>query len=109
MKTLEDLLREGTVLLHTAEIEEARLDAWLLLEYVTGKNRAYYYAHSDEPADCAEEEKYLELCRRRAAHVPLQHLTHSAWFMGHEFYVDRRVLVPRQDTETLAEKAVEIL
>ena len=67
MKTLEDLLREGTVLLHTAEIEEARLDAWLLLEYVTGKNRAYYYAHSDEPADCAEEEKYLELCRRRAA------------------------------------------
>lgn len=109
MKTLEDLLREGTVLLHTAEIEEARLDAWLLLEYVTGKNRAYYYAHSDEPADCAAEEKYLELCRRRAAHVPLQHLTHSAWFMGHEFYVDRRVLVPRQDTETLAEKAVEIL
>ncbi|HJB16343.1 MAG TPA: peptide chain release factor N(5)-glutamine methyltransferase [Candidatus Blautia excrementipullorum] len=109
MKTLENLLREGTALLHTAEIEEARLDAWLLLEYVTGRNRAYYYAHSDEPADCGAEEKYLELCRRRAAHVPLQHLTHSAWFMGHEFYVDRRVLVPRQDTETLAEKAVEIL
>lgn len=44
MKTLEMLLREGTEILKTAEIGEARLDAWLLLEYITGKNRAYYYA-----------------------------------------------------------------
>ena len=40
MKTLEMLLREGTEILETAEIGEARLDAWLLLEYITGKNRA---------------------------------------------------------------------
>lgn len=37
MKTLEMLLREGTEILETAEIGEARLDAWLLLEYITGK------------------------------------------------------------------------
>ena len=39
MKTLEMLLREGTEILETAEIGEARLDAWLLLEYVTGKKQ----------------------------------------------------------------------
>ena len=48
MKTLEELLREGVRLLKTADIEEARLDAWLLLEYTAGKARAYYYAHPEE-------------------------------------------------------------
>ena len=51
MKTLEMLLREGTEILETAEIGEARLDAWLLLEYITGKNRAYYYAHMDQETE----------------------------------------------------------
>ena len=109
MKTLEELLKEGTAVLREAEIEEAALDAWLLLEYASGKNRAYYYAHPEEKTDGNTEKIYLELCRKRAAHIPLQHLTHSAWFMGHEFYVDDRVLIPRQDTETLAEEALRLL
>lgn len=109
MKTLEELLKEGTAVLRNAEIEEAALDAWLLLEYASGKNRAYYYAHTDEKTDPETKKIYSELCRKRAARIPLQHLTHSAWFMGHEFYVDGRVLIPRQDTETLAEEALRIL
>lgn len=109
MRTLEELLRKGTAILNEAGIEEARLDAWLLLEYTTGKNRAYYYAHPDEKAESDVERAYLELCAQRAGHRPLQHLTHSAWFMGHEFYVDHRVLIPRQDTEILAEEALRLL
>lgn len=109
MKTLEILLKEGISVLETAGIEEARLDAWLLLEYVTGKNRAWYYAHCREMADMETEEKYRELCRKRAEHIPLQHLTKNAYFMGYDFYVDENVLVPRQDTEVLVEEALEIL
>ena len=109
MKTLEILLKEGISVLETAGIEEARLDAWLLLEYVTGKNRAWYYAHCREMADMETEEKYRELCRKRAGHIPLQHLTKNACFMGYDFYVDENVLVPRQDTEVLVEEALEIL
>lgn len=109
MKTLEELLKEGGRILQTADIGEARLDAWLLLEYITGKSRAYYYAHSEETVGSGIESAYLALCRERASHVPLQHLTHRAYFMGHEFYVDERVLVPRQDTEILAEEALRIL
>ena len=41
MMTLEYLLKEGTKVLEQNEIQEARLDAWLLLEYVTGVSRAY--------------------------------------------------------------------
>ena len=97
MTSLETLLKEGTKVLEQHEIQEARLDAWLLLEYVTG---------------VVEEKKataYRKAIAKRAEHVPLQHITHQACFMGFEFYVNENVLVPRQDTETLVEKALEIL
>lgn len=109
MKTLEMLLRQGTEILETAEISEARLDAWLLLEYITGKNRAYYYAHIDQQVEEEQAEAYLQLCRKRAEHIPLQHLTGIACFMGYDFYVDERALVPRQDTEILVEEALNLL
>lgn len=109
MKTLEALLKEGSCALEAAHIEEARLDAWLLLEYVTGRNRAWYFAHSDEIAEEETEYRYMELCRKRAGHIPLQHLTGTACFMGYDFFVDEHVLVPRQDTECLAEEGLRLL
>ena len=109
METYKKLLDQGIKLLSDAEIEEARLDAWLLLEYATGIERAWYYAHMDECPDIEAARKYRELCRKRAEHIPLQHLTGRAWFMGYEFMVDERVLVPRQDTEILAEEALRLL
>lgn len=109
MKTLEALLREGSLMLEKAGIGEARLDAWLLLEYVTGRNRAWYFAHSSEQAEEEQEKRYQELYRKRAGHIPLQHLTKNACFMGYDFYVDENVLVPRQDTEILVEQALLLL
>lgn len=108
-RTWSSLLKEGTEILETAGIEEARLDAWLLLEHESGKNRAYYFAHSEEAADESVEAGYLALIERRAKHIPLQHLTHKGYFMGYEFYVNEHVLIPRQDTETLAEKVLSAI
>mgnify|MGYP002675437909 CR=1 FL=1 len=109
MRTYKELLEEGYQLLNSAGIEEARLDAWLLLEFVADIKRAWYYAHMDETAETAVAERYRQLCEKRAQHIPLQHLTGQAYFMGYEFYVDDRVLVPRQDTETLVEEAISHL
>ena len=109
MITLESLLKEGHEILKQHDIEEARLDAWLLLEYVTGKNRAYYFAHPDDSVEDGDAVRYRELIEKRAGHIPLQHLTHEAYFMGYPFYVDAHVLVPRQDTEVLVEEALELL
>ena len=109
MRTYKELLEEGYQILNSAEIEEARLDAWLLLEFAADIKRAWYYAHMDETAETAVAEQYRQLCEKRAQHIPLQHLTHQAFFMGYEFYVDDRVLVPRQDTETLVEEAISHL
>ena len=109
MTSLETLLKEGTKVLEQHEIQEARLDAWLLLEYVTGVSRAFYFAHSDDVVEEKKATAYRKAIAKRAEHVPLQHITHQACFMGFEFYVNENVLVPRQDTETLVEKALEIL
>lgn len=108
-KTLEELFRQGKDSLERAGIQEAMLDAWLLLEYVTGKNRAYYFAHQEEKVPENMVCIYEDMIRRRSGHIPLQHLTHQAFFMGHEFYVDENVLIPRQDTEVLVEEALNIL
>ena len=109
MQTLESLLKKGTTILKDNGLEEAGLDAWLLLEYKTGKNRAYYFAHGDEPVSDETAAEYLELIGRRAGHIPVQQLTHQAFFMGYEFYVNENVLIPRQDTETLVEEALKVV
>ena len=108
-ETLNGLLKNGQKILEQSGIREAGLDAWLLLEYITGKSRAYYFAYGEESVTESAAERYLELISRRAGHIPLQHLTHQAFFMGYEFYVDENVLVPRQDTETLVELGVECM
>lgn len=109
MQTLESLLKKGTTILKDNGLEEAGLDAWLLLEFKTGKNRAYYFAHGDEPVSDETAAEYLTLIDRRAGHIPVQQLTHQAFFMGYEFYVNENVLIPRQDTETLVEEGLKCL
>ena len=109
MQNLESLLKKGTNILKENGLEEAGLDAWLLLEFKTGKNRAYYFAHGDEPVSDETAAEYLELIGRRAGHIPVQQLTHQAFFMGYEFYVNENVLIPRQDTETLVEEGLKCL
>jgi len=54
----------------------------------------------------AEYERYVNCIAKRAQHIPLQHITGVQEFMGLEFYVNKDVLVPRQDTELLVEEAM---
>ena len=54
-------------------------------------------------------EKYFELIDRRSSGEPVQYIMESQEFMGLEFIVNENVLIPRQDTETLVEDALEII
>ena len=87
---------------HILPPEEA-LNARLLLEHVCGTRHNDLYVNSERKLTGDEEREYENLIRLRAQRVPLQHLTGHQEFMGLDFIVNRDVLIPRQDTETLVE------
>ena len=107
--TLKEAYEYGQVQLKNAQIEDADLDAWYLLEYVTGVSRTMYFMDMNCEVSEEEEREYFRCVETRATHVPLQHITGVQEFMGLPFYVNEHVLVPRQDTEVLVESVLDIL
>lgn len=107
--TLKQLYKVGTVKLAEEGIEEFSLDAWYLLEYVTGVSKAMYFAEPERAVSEENADRYIDCIRRRAAHIPLQHITGEQEFMGYPFCVNEHVLIPRQDTEILVEEAIQIM
>lgn len=107
--TLKEAYRQGRDRLSDAEIPEADLDAWYLLEQAAGVSRARYYADPQREIPETDYRRYAADIERRAGHVPLQHITGSQEFMGLNFRVNEHVLIPRQDTEILVEEALRIL
>lgn len=95
-------LREAHVPSHT-------LAAELLLMHVTGRDRAWLYAHPEETLPAQTAEDYAALVERRAAGTPTQYLTGKQEFWGLEFEVRPAVLIPRPETEHVVEVALERL
>ncbi len=100
---------EGASRLGKAGIAEAALDARLLLEYVCGTDRNTLLVHGDREVSEEERARYRLFLAERERHTPLQYLTGEQEFMGLTFKVNEKVLVPRQDTETLVEEVMKNL
>lgn len=96
--TAGDFLKRG--------IETARLEAELLLARVLGVERLRLIIEPERPLTATELGAYRELVGRRRELEPLAYILGEREFYGHRFKVDRRVLVPRPDTETLVEVAL---
>lgn len=107
--TLKEAYEYGQKRLAIAGIDDAVLDAWYLLEHITGISRAIYFLRMNEEMNEQMEVQYKEYLETRANHIPLQHITGVQEFMGIEFNVNEHVLVPRQDTEVLVEEALKVL
>lgn len=105
MSSYRLMLDWGRKQLKEKEISDWELDAWYLLEEVSGMDRASYFLRCEEEMPKAQEQIYKRWIETRCGHIPLQHIIGKAWFMGLEFVVNADVLVPRQDTEVLAEEA----
>lgn len=89
-----------------------RLDAQLLLLHVLGKpahDRAWLLAHDTDALSPAQRATFDTCVQRRAAGEPLAYITGHKEFYGLDLRVDARVLVPRPDTETLVDWALEVL
>lgn len=101
-----DALAAATDALRAAGVAEARLDAELLLAAVTGRGRAQLVAGPGAPLASAETRRYGEFVRRRLRREPLAYIVGTKGFRRIELAVDRRVLVPRPETELLVEVAL---
>ena len=99
--------RIGINRLIEAGIADAVVDAWLLMEYVTGITKEQYIMDPCYYLPVEEEVAYFSCIEKRARHIPLQHITGSQEFMGYPFAVNEHVLIPRQDTEVLVEEGLQ--
>lgn len=104
--TLKEALAKAVDKLQQMEVPDADIDAWYLLSYVTGLDRAAFFLHGDEPMAEPDMIRYRDLVTKRGERIPLQHLTGEQEFMGLDFHVNEHVLIPRQDTECLVERVL---
>ena len=107
--TLREAWNLGKKRLTAAEVPDADLDAWYLLERCTGVSRSHYLAYPDEIISHDQEEQYRASLVKRERRIPLQQITGEQEFMGLSFYVNEHVLIPRQDTEILVEETAKFL
>ncbi len=90
------------------EIDSPRLSAELLLSHVMGVARIKLYTDYENVVSDEQLTMYRELVRRAAEHEPIAYLTRRAHFFNLEFEVERGVLIPRPDTETLVENVLQL-
>jgi len=105
-------LKQAEAYLQECGIADAKTDAWYLLEYMLKDHyqevsKTWYLLHQMEEMTDVEYAEYQFLVTERGTRRPLQHITGQQEFMGLDFIVNDKVLVPRQDTETLVEEALK--
>lgn len=104
--TIRELLKIAEESLRLKGLEDASTEAEILLCHFLNKERIYLYAYGKEPMDEDSCQLFFDLLGRRVAGEPLQYLLGTAEFMGIKLRVNQSVLIPRQDTELLAETAL---
>jgi release factor glutamine methyltransferase len=108
--TVLDLLRWTTEHFRSRGIDSARLDAECLLAHALESERLQLYLEFDKPVAPAERVRFRELVKRRAdERVPVALLTGRREFWSLPLRVTPDVLVPRPETETLVEVALQML
>lgn len=106
--TISELIKKGMIELKNGNIEEPKLKARLLMQYILNKSRQYVIVNDREELDNIKEKQYLEEIKILKKGVPIEHITHQKEFMKLSFFVDKNVLIPRQDTEILVEEVINI-
>lgn len=107
MSDIARALAAGAAALIAAGVEDARAEARLLLAYVSGLTPAQLFSRSERPLDGEAERTFNALISRRATGEPLAYLTGTREFWSLPFRVTPETLIPRPDTETVVELALD--
>jgi release factor glutamine methyltransferase len=107
---VREALDSAVVALQAAGVDTPRLDAEVLLAHVLGVDRTALVLDADRPVEGAAVRGFQDAVRRRAfEREPVAYITGIKGFRHLELHVDPRVLIPRPETETLVEAAIDAL
>src|SRR5881392_2944607 len=106
--TIRRLLEWTTGFFSRKNLDPARLSAELLLSHVLNVPRIKLYTDYERPLDEEQLARFRELVQRAAEQEPIAYLTGKAHFFNLEFEVNRDVLIPRPDSETLVENVLQL-
>lgn len=106
--TISDAIKRGMIELKNDNIEEPKLKSRLLMQYVLNETRQYVIVNDMENLEKNKEKQYFEGIKILKKGIPIEHITHQKEFMKLNFFVDKNVLIPRQDTEILVEEVIKI-
>lgn len=106
--TISEAIKKGRIELKNGNIEEPKLKSRLLMQYVLKQTRQYVIVNDMEQLDKNKEIQYFENIKKLRKGIPIEHITHQKEFMKLMFFVDKNVLIPRQDTEILVEEVISI-
>lgn len=99
-------LNSATQRLKEVEIDTASLDTQVILAHVLGVDRAWLFAHHEVALTPQQAERFTDLIARRVRQEPVAYLVGRREFYGLDLLVDRRVLIPRPETELLVDEVL---
>lgn len=103
MSTVLETIDGGTRYLEKRGIDDARRNMQMLVAHQLGCTRMDLYLQFDRPLEESDLAPLRDLLKKRGEGAPIQHLMGKVWFHQHEFKTDARALIPRPETEELAE------
>jgi len=106
--TLAEALHAGQARLRDGGIDDAGLEAEVLLRHALGLDRAQLYAHLRENIDEEHRAAFERLINRRVAHEPTAYIVGHKEFYGIDLEVTPDALVPRPETELLVDEALRV-
>src|SRR5258708_2071156 len=109
MMSLKEVVEAATDFFQDSEVPSPRLNAELLLMFVLGCDRAYFFAHPEQILKPEEDARYREVVRERAGGCPTQYITGHQEFWGLDLLVSPSVLIPRPETEHVVETTLELV
>lgn len=101
--TIKQTLQNSAKILQKAQITSARLDAEVILSFVLNKPKEFLYTYPETAMRTDAINRVSSLTRKRATGYPIAYITNQKEFFGLDFFVNEDVLIPRPETETLAE------
>ena len=103
---LSEVLQSTTQTLLRTRIDDASIEAELLLGHVLGISKTQLYTEPERALTSAETKHLRRLVQRRLDHEPTAYILGHCEFYGIDFYIDPHTFIPRPETELLVEQAV---